>query len=78
MPAPSTIVLNGIRLLLALEGLVAAARGVWPAVFVTAAALALTLEFPPGEVVLAASPAGARLGCFAFGVFGAFSGSLLI
>jgi hypothetical protein len=58
VPAPSTIVLNGIRLLLALEGLVAAARGVWPAVFVTAAALALTrlpgliasrvgLRFPP-------------------------------
>lgn len=43
MPATSAIVLNGIRLLLAVEALVAAARGVWPAVFVTLAALALTL-----------------------------------
>ena len=43
VPATSAIVLNGIRLLLAVEALVAAARGVWPAVFVTLAALALTL-----------------------------------
>lgn len=55
MPAPSAIVLNGIRLLLAVEALVAAARGVWPAVFVTLAALALTLL--PG---LVASRVGLR------------------
>lgn len=58
MPATSAIVLNGIRLLLAVEALVAAWRGVWPAVFITAAALGLTvlpglvasrmgLRFPP-------------------------------
>lgn len=43
MPAPSAIVLNGIRLLLAAEALVAAWNGVWPAAFVTLAALALTV-----------------------------------
>lgn len=43
MPAPSAIVLNGIRLLLAAETLVAAWNGVWPAAFVTLAALALTV-----------------------------------
>lgn len=56
MPPPSAIVLNGIRLLLAVEALVAAARGVWPAVFVTLAALVLTLL--PG---LVASRVGLRL-----------------
>ncbi|MDP3197752.1 hypothetical protein [Tabrizicola sp.] len=55
MPAPSAIVLNGIRLLLAVEALVATARGVWPAVFVTLAALVLTLL--PG---LVASRVGLR------------------
>lgn len=48
MPAPSAIVLNGIRLLLAGEALVAAWNGVWPAVFVTLAALALTVL--PGQI----------------------------
>ena len=48
MPAPSAIVLNGIRLLLAAEALVAAWNGVWPAAFVTLAALALT--FLPGRL----------------------------
>ncbi|WP_374435260.1 hypothetical protein [Tabrizicola sp.] len=48
MPAPSAIVLNGIRLLLAGEALVAAWNGVWPAVFVTLAALALTAL--PGQI----------------------------
>lgn len=48
MPAPSAIVLNGIRLLLAVEALVAAVRGVWPAVFVTLAALVLTVV--PGQL----------------------------
>ena len=56
MPPPSAIVLNSIRLLLAVEALVAAARGVWPAVFVTLAALVLTLL--PG---LVASRVGLRL-----------------
>jgi hypothetical protein len=48
MPAPSAIVLNGIRLLLAVEALVAAWNGVWPAVFVTLAALVLTVL--PGQI----------------------------
>ncbi|MES2817092.1 MAG: hypothetical protein V4720_19465 [Pseudomonadota bacterium] len=48
MSAPSTIVLNGIRLLLAGEALVAIWGGVWPAVFVTLAALVLT--FLPGTL----------------------------
>ena len=56
MPRTSAIVLNGIRLLLAVEALVAALRGVWPAVFVTLAALALTIL--PGKL---ASRVGLRL-----------------
>lgn len=56
MPGASALVLNGIRLLLAVEALVAALRGVWPAVFVTLAALALTIL--PGQV---ASRVGLRL-----------------
>jgi hypothetical protein len=56
MPATSAIVLNGIRFLLAGEALVAAVRGVWPAVFVTLAALALTVL--PGQL---ASRIGLRL-----------------
>lgn len=56
MPGASALVLNGIRLLLAVEALVAALRGVWPAVFVTFAALALT--FLPGQV---ANRVGLRL-----------------
>jgi hypothetical protein len=56
MPATSAIVLNGIRVLLAVEALVAAVRGVWPAVFVTLAALALTVL--PGQL---ASRIGLRL-----------------
>lgn len=43
MPAPSAIVLTAIRALLAFEAAVALLRGVWPAVFVTLAALALTV-----------------------------------
>ena len=43
MPAPSAIVLTAIRALLAFEAGVALLRGVWPAVFVTLAALALTV-----------------------------------
>ena len=43
MPAPSTIVLAGIRLLLAVEAVAAAINGIWPAVFVTLAALGLTV-----------------------------------
>ncbi len=43
MPAASAIVLNGIRLILAAEALAAAWNGVWPAAFVTLAALALTV-----------------------------------
>ena len=43
MPAASTIVLNGIRLLLAAEAVVAAWNGVLPAVFITVAALVLTV-----------------------------------
>ncbi len=56
MPGTSAIVLNGIRLLLAVEALVAAWREVWPAVFVTSAALALT--FLPGQL---ANRVGLRL-----------------
>lgn len=48
MPAPSAIVLIAIRLLLAVEAVVAAVRGVWPAVFVTLAALVLTVL--PGQL----------------------------
>lgn len=48
MPVTSAIVLNGIRLLLFVEALVAVMREVWPAVFVTSAALALT--FLPGQL----------------------------
>jgi hypothetical protein len=43
MPAASAIVLSAIRILLAVEAVVAALRGVWPAVFVTLAALLLTM-----------------------------------
>jgi hypothetical protein len=56
VPATSTILLTAIRLLLAVEAVVAAVRGVWPAVFVTVAALALT--FLPGQL---ASRVGLRL-----------------
>ena len=56
MPGTSAIVLNGIRLLLLVEALVAALREVWPAVFVTSAALALT--FLPGQL---ANRVGLRL-----------------
>ena len=56
VPGASALVLNGIRLLLAVEALVAALRGVWPAVFVTSAALALTVL--PGQL---ASRVGLRL-----------------
>ena len=43
MPTPSTIVLTLIRSLLAVEAGVALVRGIWPAVFVTLAALVLTV-----------------------------------
>lgn len=43
MPATSAILLNGIRILLAVEAVIAALRGVWPAVFVTGVALLLTV-----------------------------------
>jgi hypothetical protein len=43
LPAPSAIVLTAIRALLAFEAGIALLRGVWPAVFVTLAALVLTL-----------------------------------
>jgi hypothetical protein len=56
MSAPSAIVLNGIRLLLAVEALVAAWGGIWPAVFITLAALVLTVL--PGKL---ASRVGLRL-----------------
>lgn len=56
MPGTSAIVLNGIRLLLVVEALVAAWRGVLPALFITVAALALTVL--PG---LLASRVGLRL-----------------
>lgn len=56
MPATSAILLNGIRLLLLAEALIAAWRGVLPAIFITLAALVLTLV--PG---LLASRIGLRL-----------------
>ncbi|MFM7445371.1 MAG: hypothetical protein ACKO2N_15935 [Tabrizicola sp.] len=56
MPNTSAILLNGIRLLLLAEALIAAWRGVLPAVFITLAALVLTLL--PG---LLASRIGLRL-----------------
>ena len=56
MPGTSAIVLNGIRLLLVAEALIAAWRGVLPALFVTLAALALTAL--PG---LVANRVGLRL-----------------
>ena len=56
MPRPSTLVLSAIRLILALEAAVALLRGVWPAAFVTLAALGLTVL--PG---LLASRIGLRL-----------------
>ncbi|MCC6519613.1 MAG: hypothetical protein IT543_12260 [Tabrizicola sp.] len=43
MPAASAIVLAAIRILLAFEAGIALLRGVWPAVFVTFAALLLTV-----------------------------------
>lgn len=43
MPGTSAIVLNGIRLLLLVEALIATWRGVLPAIFITLAALALTV-----------------------------------
>lgn len=43
MPTPSTIVLTVIRTLLTFEAGVALVRGIWPAVFVTLAALVLTV-----------------------------------
>lgn len=56
MPAPSAIVLTAIRLLLAVEAVIAMIRSPGPVVFVTLAALALT--FLPG---LLASRVGLRL-----------------
>lgn len=56
MPQTSTLVLTGIRLLLAVEAAVALVRGVWPAAFVTLAALGLTVL--PGQL---ASRVGLRL-----------------
>ncbi|WP_137110986.1 hypothetical protein [Rhodobacter sp. SY28-1] len=56
MPGTSAILLNGIRLLLLAEALIAVWRGVLPAVFISLAALALTLL--PG---LLASRVGLRL-----------------
>jgi hypothetical protein len=56
VPATSAILLNGIRLLLLAEALIAAWRGVLPAIFITLAALVLTLV--PG---LLASRIGLRL-----------------
>lgn len=56
MPGTSAIVLSVIRAILAVEAVVAALGGVWPAVFVTLAALALTVL--PG---LLASRMGLRL-----------------
>ncbi|MFN3994272.1 MAG: hypothetical protein ACK4IU_15335 [Tabrizicola flagellatus] len=56
MPNTSTLVLSAIRLILALEAAVALLRGVWPAAFVTLAALGLTVL--PG---LLASRIGLRL-----------------
>lgn len=56
MPAASAILLTAIRALLAFEAVVAMLRGVWPAVFVTLAALVLTVL--PGQL---ASRVGLRL-----------------
>jgi hypothetical protein len=56
MPGTSAIVLTAIRLLLAVEAVIAAIGGVWPAVFVTLAALVLTVL--PGQL---ASRVGLRL-----------------
>lgn len=56
LPGTSALVLSVIRALLALEAAVAAWRGVWPAVFVTLVALALTVL--PGHL---ASRMGLRL-----------------
>lgn len=56
MANTSTLVLSAIRLILALEAAVALLRGVWPAAFVTLAALGLTVL--PG---LLASRIGLRL-----------------
>lgn len=56
MPRTSAIVLNGIRILLLAEALIAVWRGVLPAVFITLVALVLTLL--PG---LLASRVGLRL-----------------
>ncbi len=56
MPGTSTIVLSAIRALLAVEAVVAALRGIWPAVFVTLVALVLTVL--PGQL---ASRVGLRL-----------------
>ncbi|MFN4202401.1 MAG: hypothetical protein ACK4GM_05035 [Tabrizicola sp.] len=43
MPRPSTLVLTLIRLILMIEAAVAMVQGVWPAAFVTLAALGLTV-----------------------------------
>lgn len=56
MPGTSAIVLSAIRILLAVEAVIAAIGGVWPAVFVTLAALVLTVL--PGQL---ASRVGLRL-----------------
>jgi hypothetical protein len=56
VPQTSAVVLSAIRLLLAVEVVVALARGVWPAAFVTLAALCLTVL--PGQF---ASRVGLRL-----------------
>ncbi|HEY6919175.1 MAG TPA: hypothetical protein VI412_07925 [Tabrizicola sp.] len=56
MPGTSAILLNGIRLLLAADAVIAVWRGVLPAVFITLVALGLT--FLPG---LLASRVGLRL-----------------
>jgi hypothetical protein len=56
LPGTSAIVLSAIRILLAVEAVIAAIGGVWPAVFVTLAALVLTVL--PGQL---ASRVGLRL-----------------
>jgi hypothetical protein len=56
LPGTSSIVLSAIRTLLVVEAVIAGVRGVWPAVFVTFAALVLTLL--PG---LVANRVGLRL-----------------
>lgn len=48
MPGTSAIVLNAIRAVLAVEAILATLGGVWPAVFVTLVALALTVL--PGQL----------------------------